>query len=119
MSACGADSSTRARKPGLLDNYASYTAKGHAEDYLGGLNVWGYCQSLGYPTVGYRRGYVHGPRAAYANWVCQTGADQLAPVNARPVDMVKACQWQFHVDSVVARPSDPNHAWSWDCYRKS
>ena len=70
---------------------------------------------MGYPTVGYQRGYVQGPRAAYANWACQTGADQLAPVDPRPVDMVKACRWQYG-DSVQARAADPNHAWSWECY---
>ena len=118
-SSCGGKPDASARKPGLLDDYASYSAKGHAKNFLGGLNVWAYCQSQGYPTVGYRRGYVKGPRAAYNNWVCQKGVDQLAPVDPHPVDMIDACQWEYHRDSVVARPADPDHAWSWECFRKS
>ncbi len=121
VSACGDRAKAHAQNGGILDDYMAYQARVHSKDYLGGLNVWGYCESLGYSAVGYSRGYVQGPRAAYANWVCQTGTNQLAPVNPHPVDMAKACAWQFPQagDSVVAKPSDPNHAWSWDCYRKS
>jgi hypothetical protein len=82
---------------------------------LGGINVWGYCQSLGYPTVGYRRGIIEGPQAAYDNWVCQRGTDQLKPVEPKLVDMGDACAWQFKRPA-TARPDNPDHAWSWNCY---
>ena len=82
----------------------------------GGLNVWAYCLALGYPAVGYQKGYIEGPGAARDNWVCQRGTAQLAPQAARPIDMDAACAWQFGRPGMVARPSEEDHAWSWDCY---
>ncbi len=83
---------------------------------LGGLNMWAYCLSEGYPAVGYRKGLVQGPGAARDNWVCQRGAEQLAPVDHDLIDMDAACQWQFDRPDVTARPTDEDHAWSWGCY---
>ena len=83
---------------------------------VGGLNVWAYCNSLGYPTVGYKRGYIAGPQAAFNNWVCQTGNDQFNPTDPHPVNLTKACQWQHDQVAIQAHPDDPDHAWSWKCY---
>jgi hypothetical protein len=83
---------------------------------LGGLDVWSYCISEGYPTVGYKRGYIAGPQAAFNNWVCQTGPDQLNPVNTHPINIVAACQWYYNRKAVQAHPDNPDHAWSWKCY---
>lgn len=83
---------------------------------VGGLNVWAYCLSLGYPAVGYRKGYVEGPGAARDNWVCQQGSEQLAPQDFRLIDMDAACNWQFGRTNLVANPQDENHAWSWNCH---
>ncbi len=82
----------------------------------GGLNIWGFCNSQGYPTVGYARGWIEGPQYAYNNWVCQTGSDQLNPENPHPVNMTKACQWQHGMKAIQAHPDDPDHAWSWKCW---
>ena len=83
---------------------------------LGGLNVWAYCNSQGYPTVGYKRGWIEGPRYAYNNWACQTGPDQLNPTDPHPINMTAACQWQYDTKAVQAHPDDPDHAWSWKCW---
>lgn len=83
---------------------------------LGGINVWAYCLSVGYPAVGYRRGYFAGPGAARDNWVCQRGSEQLAPEDYRLIDMDAACNWQFGRSDLVARPQDEDHAWSWNCH---
>jgi hypothetical protein len=93
----------------------SFTNAG-SKQLLGGLNVWAYCQSTGYPTVGYKRGFIEGPQAAYNNWVCQTGEDQFNPTDPHPINMTKACQWQYDRTAVQAHPDDPDHAWSWKCY---
>lgn len=119
--ACGDRGDTPEEVTPVLDALAaSYPVTAPLGPYrkgtLGGLNMWAYCLSLGYPTVGYRRGYVQGPDAAHDNWVCQRGTEQLAPVDARLVDMTEACRWQYGREDVVARPADPDHAWSWNCH---
>jgi len=83
---------------------------------LGGINMWAYCLSLGYPAVGYRKGYIEGPLAAHDNWVCQRGTEQLAPTDVHVVDLDAACSWQFGRDNIAARSADDDHAWSWSCY---
>jgi hypothetical protein len=98
----------------LLSAYSTTDTTGRVP--LGGVDVWAYCQSIGYPAVGYRRGFIKGTQAAHDNWVCQKGSDQLKPVDPKPVDMADACKWAFKRSDVTGRPSDPDHAWSWNCY---
>jgi len=119
---CAAGACGRAdESPGESDPLAQYTAAERANPsanhVLSGVNLWAYCNSLGYPTVGYRRGYIEGPSGAYDNWVCQRGTEQLAPKDSVVVDMNAACRWQNGREDVLGRASDPNHAWSWSCYR--
>jgi len=109
-------SAATARDTLLLAYSAAERAKPSLARPLGGVNVWDYCQSQGYPTVGYKRGFIKGPQAAYDNWVCQKGTDQLKPVEPRLVDIAAACRFQYKVADATARPDDPNHAWSWNCY---
>jgi hypothetical protein len=112
--------SSRGSKSATDTLLAGYTAADRANPSptrpISGINVWSYCQSLDYPTVGYKRGYVEGPQGAYDNWVCQRGTDQLKPIDAKVIDMVAACRWQNKRADVTARPDDPNHAWTWNCY---
>lgn len=95
----------------------SFTNSG-LKTVLGGLNVAGYCQSQGYNWVGYKKGFVAGPQAAYNNWVCQSGGywDELNPIDPHPINLTAACQWQYDRTAVQAHPDDPDHAWSWKCY---
>lgn len=121
LAGCGASTSGDPRVEAILTELdGEYPLHGLAEPLIqgavGGVNLWAYCLSLGYPAVGYRKGYIEGPGAARDNWVCQRGTEQLAPREARLVDMDQACAWQFGRSSIVARPSDEDHAWSWDCY---
>lgn len=121
LAGCGASTADDPRVEGILagleEEYPlAELAEPLIQGAVGGLNVWAYCLSLGYPAVGYRKGFIEGPGAARDNWVCQRGTEQLAPQDARVVDMDEACAWQFGRTTVVARPSDEDHAWSWDCY---
>ena len=83
---------------------------------ISGLDLLGYCNSLGYSNVGYRKGYIQGPQAAYGNWACFNGTDQFNVTDGHPVNMTAACQWMNNDKTVQAHPSDPDHAWSWGCY---
>jgi hypothetical protein len=114
--ACGSGADRPTPTDSLL---ATYSQSGRADASMrsvGGVDVWAYCKSIGYPAVGYKRGYIEGPNAATDNWVCQRGTDQLKPIEPKLVDMNEAC-WVYHKRrDLIARPHDPNHAWSWDCY---
>jgi hypothetical protein len=117
LSACGGGEAPATAE---ADPLAAYSAAGRAAPsstrILSGVNMWAYCNSLDYPAVGYRRGYIEGAQGADSNWVCQRGTIQLAPVDFVLVDMDAACRWQNGRTDVVARPDDPNHAWTWNCY---
>lgn len=108
---------TSAPDAAMMQTAASFKNAG-MKTGLGGLDVGGYCQSQGYNWVGYKKGYVAGPQAAYNNWVCQSGGweDELSPIDPHPINLTAACQWQYGRNSVQAHPSDPDHAWSWGCY---
>jgi hypothetical protein len=101
----------------LLASYsAAERARPSSPRALGGLDMWAYCKSIGYPTVGYKLRRIQGPRAALDNWSCQRGTDQLEPVEPVLIDMVAACRSQYKRQDVAAWPTDTNHAWSWHCY---
>lgn len=117
VGACAGAPDATTEQDSLLEEYsASARERAPASIPLGGINVWAYCKSQGYPTVGYRRGYINGSQAAYDNWVCQTGTDQLAPAGPVPVDLDQACRLEYGREDVVARATDPDSAWSWHCY---
>jgi hypothetical protein len=120
QAACDSRRAPASARDSLLQAYsAAERAKPSPTRPLGGVNVWEYCQSLGYPTVGYKKGFIQGKQAAYDNWVCQKGTDQLKPVEPRVVDVAAACTWQYKVPDATARPDDADHAWSWNCYPKA
>ncbi|HEX7938483.1 MAG TPA: hypothetical protein VF483_05780 [Gemmatimonadaceae bacterium] len=115
--ACDARHSPGSARDSLLQAYsAAERAKPSPTRPLGGVNVWEYCRSLGYPTVGYKKGFIQGKQAAYDNWVCQRGTNQLKPVDPRLIDVAEACRFQYKVPDAIARPDDADHAWSWNCY---
>jgi hypothetical protein len=115
--ACDARSSAGTARDSLLQAYsAAEREKPSPSRPLGGVNVWEYCRSIGYPTVGYAKGYIQGKQGAYDNWACQRGTDQLKPVEPKLVDLVAACRFQYKVADAIARPDDADHAWSWNCY---
>lgn len=121
LAGCNASTSSDTEVERILAQLAAdypitQVAEPLARGSLGGLNIWAYCLSLGYPAVGYQRGYVEGPEAAHDNWVCQRGTEQLDPVDALVIDLTDACRWQFDREEVEARPEDPDHAWSWNCF---
>ena len=73
---------------------------------LGGVNLDGYCQSIG--NIG---GVVQSGTGVYS-WQCVTSADTR--VGLRIDD---ACAWEYRVNpGAIARYSDVNNAESWKCY---
>jgi 6-phosphogluconolactonase (cycloisomerase 2 family) len=90
---------------------------------LGGMNVAGYCVSLGDtgngggPTT-FLRGAVEGPEYAYKNWACvkDDGTDvEIAPTGPAP-SMSDLCHVQYPGAASYAYPDDPNNAFTWSCY---
>jgi Fibronectin type III domain len=80
---------------------------------LGGLSLDTYCRSLGYVKSELSNPQ-HGPQAAYNNWVC-VAADGASV----PIDMQKACESTYSARPILARPTDPDDAYTWNCYQLS
>ena len=78
---------------------------------IGGINVAGYCRSLGYVDATLIKGGVVGPNYAYANWRCVTSTG-----STHPFSMEQACKWMYGVQAIQAQPTDPNNAFTWNCY---
>jgi hypothetical protein len=77
---------------------------------LGGLDLDGYCLSIGFAGVTLTRPD-SGPNAAFNNWRCKT-----ADGATHPFSMEQACKWQYSANAVQAHPTDPDNAFSWLCY---
>jgi hypothetical protein len=75
-------------------------------EILGGVELGGYCASIGYPDVVIVQHHAFG-------WRCQKGTTRIA------IDMVSACRWQYGNPYAIAahrRSSDP---YSWYCFLKN
>jgi DNA-binding beta-propeller fold protein YncE len=91
---------------------------------LGGMNIAGYCESIGYDGNGggasaYLKGEVNGPEYAYKNWACVEDdghAVEIATAGPAP-SMENLCTLQYGVAS-YGYASEPNTAFSWNCYEK-
>jgi DNA-binding beta-propeller fold protein YncE len=108
---------------------ASATTKGDEFKYvyvppdeLGGMNIAGYCESIGDEGNGggastYLKGEVNGPEYAYNNWACVEDdghAVEIATTGPAP-SMENLCTSQYDVAS-YGYASEPNTAFSWNCY---
>ncbi len=90
---------------------------------LGGMNVAGYCVSLGDSGNGagattFLRGSVEGPEYAYKNWACVTGGGtdvEITPTGPAP-SMNDLCRVQYPGVASYAYPADPDNAFTWSCY---
>ena len=92
---------------------------------LGGLDLNGYCESLGYdgdPTEGEEQSTLTkeqvGPEYAYNNWACVEGSGARAPIataGAAP-SMENACAVAFPGVASRAVPEEPDNAFSWNCF---
>ena len=90
---------------------------------VGGLDVAAYCEGLGDEGDGtgptsFLRGELEGPEYAYHNWACVTDdGEQVEIKETGPAPSFEdMCAVQFAEDSSFAYPSNPNNAYSWDCY---
>jgi hypothetical protein len=88
---------------------------------LGGLDIAGYCESLGDPGVTLLKGQFEGsPGDAYENWACEESGGHtvvIATSGAAP-SMENACVTQYHVSS-YGYPADEENADTWGCYEKT
>lgn len=103
------------------------SAEGGPSEYvygrLGGLNINGYCEGLGYhgngsgPSI-LLRGGVTGPNYAYENWACVagSGATALIAFEGPAPSMDNACAVAFPSIPSHSHADDPNSAYSWNCY---
>lgn len=90
---------------------------------LGGLNIAGYCESLGDNGNGkgataMLRGAVEGPNYAYENWACVDDNGTAIPIAVKGAapSMDNACAVTFPSVPSHAQADDPNNAFSWNCY---
>jgi hypothetical protein len=77
---------------------------------LGGLDVATYCSSTNGGTSELSKGGITGPNYAYDNWKCSaTGA---------VLSMQTVCTSEYGAQdgNVVAKTTDPNSAYGWNCY---
>ncbi len=91
---------------------------------LGGLDIAGYCEGLGYlgngsgATALLREGHVEGPEYAYENWACVNSSGAAVPVAAHgsAPSMDNACAVAFPNVLSHAHADNPDNAFSWTCY---
>jgi len=91
---------------------------------LGGLNIAGYCEGLGYlgdgsgATVLLREGHLEGPEYAYENWACVNSSGAAVPIAAHgsAPSMDNACAVAFPSVPSHAHADNPDNAFSWNCY---
>jgi len=77
---------------------------------LGGLSLEEYCIANGHTGVTLLKPLL-GPNSAYDNWHCATADGGVAPLS-----MEQACKWQYHVNDVQTRATNPDNAYTWVCY---
>jgi DNA-binding beta-propeller fold protein YncE len=93
---------------------------------LGGLNIAGYCESLGDngkngkgegPAVLVKE-EITGPEYAYNNWACvrDDGTEVPIAVTGPAPSMDNACSAEFPGVFSYGYPEDPNNAFTWNCY---
>ena len=80
---------------------------------LGTLDLDGYCRAIGLANAALS-GPQQGPGAAYGNWTCVAGDGTPSPL-----DLQQACAWGYAQQPLMARPTDPNDAYTWRCYQVS
>ena len=79
---------------------------------VGGLNLDGYCNSLGYSGgATLIRRAVTGPNYAYDNWRCLNSDG-----STHPFSMEQACKFDQQTRAILAQPTDPNNAFFWTCF---
>jgi hypothetical protein len=81
---------------------------------IGGMNLSGYCQHLGFSRSGLATSQT-GPNKAFNNWRCfpATGSATI------PIDLQVACENTFAQRPILAEAPNPNDAFSWHCFQTS
>ena len=90
----------------------------------GGLNIAGYCESLGDHGAGETgptlllQGGVEGPEYAYRNWACIEGSGQAVALTTKgaPPSFADACHSAYGSTLPFAYPGEVNNAYSWGCH---
>ncbi|HUB35212.1 MAG TPA: IPT/TIG domain-containing protein [Solirubrobacteraceae bacterium] len=103
--------------PETFSDRYSYVPSGQ----LGGIDLAGYCQSLGYPGVTLVKPNFEGEAGdAYENWACQEsgGHTVIIATSGPPPSFENACVALYHV-AAYGYPADEENADSWACYRSA
>ena len=91
---------------------------------LGGMSIADYCAALGYHggdginNTALVKGDITGPDFAYGNWACvDMGGNNVPIATTGPApSMTDVCHSQYLGVASYALPSDPNDAYTWNCY---
>jgi hypothetical protein len=93
----------------LRPAFGDVVGNGPAEA-LGGLDLFTYCQSLGFDFLALTKP-PFGPNAAYGSWRCATVSGEV-----HPFSFEQACKFQYGLEAVQAHPTDPDNTFTWVCY---
>jgi tripartite motif-containing protein 71 len=106
-------SSTGTSEEGSADRF-SYIPPGQTN----GINLSGYCETLGYEGVTLAREAVTGPDYAYENWACvKSGGGLVLIAAAGPApSMDNACSVENPGVAVYAYATEEDDAFTWGCY---
>lgn len=77
---------------------------------LGGLDVASYCSATTGGSSVLSKGGITGPNFAYDNWKCSTSGTVLS------MQQVCTSQYGSQDGRVVAKTTNPNSAYGWNCY---
>lgn len=93
---------------GLTASTSTPTGAGRTQ--LGGVNVDGYCLTNDHQSSDLAKGGVDGTDFAFDNWRCGP--------NGATLDMQALCEatYSSEATNVIAVATDPNSAYSWQCY---
>lgn len=73
---------------------------------LGGIDVPGYCQSIGYWGADLAENNAFG-------WECNRGTERAG------IDMGAACRWQYNNPAAIATYRDASGPYNWYCFVNS
>lgn len=90
------------QQPGETGGNSSQLPQESEGNQSGGMDIGGYCRSLGYPELSVDRGNAF-------SWSC-AGSGKTASI-----DMYALCQWEFGGTLSYPGLDNPGDAWTWSC----
>ncbi len=87
----------------MLQHSVTATAKVSQPRILGGVELGGYCKSVGYWGVVLMQHNAYG-------WKCHKASERVG------IDMVRACKWQHNNPHALAAHRSRSDPYSWYCF---